>query len=155
LYQNVSAAFLEDFGGLLEGLASWESELTAFKAKAWVFRQNRDMRFSASKAPYKTNLAAFFSVGGGKSHGPGYYLHIQLGLGVVFHSAFLFIEFVIRLARPFNRIRYSFLPLPLKMAYCVKHSMVKRPIFGCSRNYTQCGKYLGTIEKHPAALISS
>lgn len=63
--QDVSAAFYEDVGRLLEGIASWVSELTAFKARDWVFRQNRDIRFSANKAPYKTNLPGFFSVGGG------------------------------------------------------------------------------------------
>ncbi|SIS49616.1 DUF2461 domain-containing protein [Belliella pelovolcani] len=78
-YQEVRAVFLEDVAELLEGVSSWEPALAGFKAKDCVFRQNRDIRFSANKAPYKTNLAAYFSVGGKKSNGPGYYLHIQPG----------------------------------------------------------------------------
>ncbi len=78
-YLDVRATFLEDVGTLLEGVAAWEPALTAFKAKDCVFRQNRDIRFSANKAPYKTNFAAYFSVGGKKSNDPGYYLHIQPG----------------------------------------------------------------------------
>ena len=78
-YLEVKAEFLEDVGILLEGVAAWEPSLTAFKAKDCVFRQNRDIRFSANKAPYKTNFAAYFSVGGKKSNDPGYYMHIQPG----------------------------------------------------------------------------
>ncbi|GAB2624449.1 DUF2461 domain-containing protein [Belliella aquatica] len=78
-YQKVRGEFIEDVGELLGGITSWEPALTAFKAKDCVFRQNRDIRFSANKAPYKTNLAAYFSVGGKKSNDPGYYLHIQPG----------------------------------------------------------------------------
>jgi uncharacterized protein (TIGR02453 family) len=56
-----------------------EPELAAFKPKDCVFRQNRDVRFSANKDPYKTNFGAYFSPGGKKSPGPGYYLQIQPG----------------------------------------------------------------------------
>jgi uncharacterized protein (TIGR02453 family) len=53
--------------------------LSSFKAKDCVFRQNRDVRFSSNKDPYKINFAAYFSVGGKKSIGPGYYVHVQPG----------------------------------------------------------------------------
>lgn len=78
-YQQVRTAFLEDVAELLAEISKWEPELSAFKPKDCVFRQNRDVRFSANKDPYKTNLAAYFSVGGKKSNDPGYYLHIQPG----------------------------------------------------------------------------
>jgi uncharacterized protein (TIGR02453 family) len=78
-YQEVRGAFLEDVEGLLQAISHWEPQLSGFKGKDCVFRQNRDVRFSANKDPYKTNLAAYFSVGGKKSNGPGYYLHIQPG----------------------------------------------------------------------------
>lgn len=78
-YQKVKGEFIEDVGELLGGITAWEPALTAFKAKNCVFRQNRDIRFSANKSPYKTNLAAYFSVRGKKSNDPGYYLHIQPG----------------------------------------------------------------------------
>ncbi|MFD2035678.1 DUF2461 domain-containing protein [Belliella marina] len=79
LYQSVREKFLGDVADLLVGISVWEPELAGFKPKDCVFRQNRDIRFSANKAPYKTNLAAYFAVGGKKYNGPGYYLHIQPG----------------------------------------------------------------------------
>lgn len=78
-YQKIRENFLSDVEVILQGIIQWEPELSGFKAKDCVFRQNRDVRFSANKDPYKTNLAAYFSVGGKKSTGPGYYLHIQPG----------------------------------------------------------------------------
>ena len=78
-YQKVRGEFIEDVGELLESITAWEPALTAFKAKDCVFRQNRDIRFSAYIAPYKTNFAAYFSTGGIKYYGPGYYLHLQPG----------------------------------------------------------------------------
>jgi uncharacterized protein (TIGR02453 family) len=78
-YQEVRAEFIDDVAELLAGISTWEPDLSAFTPKDCVFRQNRDVRFSANKDPYKTNLAAYFSIGGKKSNGPGYYLHIQPG----------------------------------------------------------------------------
>ena len=78
-YLKIKENLLGDVEILLNGISQWEPELSGFKAKDCVFRQNRDVRFSANKDPYKTNLAAYFSVGGKKSSGPGYYLHIQPG----------------------------------------------------------------------------
>lgn len=78
-YLESKEELLEDVGVILKGLAEWEPAFEAFKPKDCVFRQNRDVRFSANKAPYKTNFAAYFSPKGKKSEGPGYYLHIQPG----------------------------------------------------------------------------
>ena len=78
-YLKIRESLLADVEEVLQGITQWEPELSGFKAKDCVFRQNRDVRFSANKDPYKTNLAAYFSVGGKKSSGPGYYLHIQPG----------------------------------------------------------------------------
>ena len=76
-YLECKEEFLEDVGVILKGLAEWEPAFEAFKPKDCVFRQNRDVRFSANKDPYKTNFAAYFSPKGKKSEGPGYYLHVQ------------------------------------------------------------------------------
>lgn len=78
-YTETKARFLEDVTVLLKELTELEPELSAFKPKDCVFRQNRDVRFSANKDPYKTNFGAYFSPGGKKSPGPGYYLQIQPG----------------------------------------------------------------------------
>ncbi|MBN3580866.1 DUF2461 domain-containing protein [Algoriphagus aestuarii] len=78
-YLECKEEFLEDVAVILKGLAEREPVFEAFKPKDCVFRQNRDVRFSANKDPYKTNFAAYFSPKGKKSEGPGYYLHIQPG----------------------------------------------------------------------------
>jgi uncharacterized protein (TIGR02453 family) len=78
-YMETKSRFLEDVEVLLKELTELEPELSAFKPKDCVFRQNRDIRFSSNKAPYKTNFGAYFSPKGKKSPGPGYYLQIQPG----------------------------------------------------------------------------
>ncbi|MGY6560205.1 MAG: DUF2461 domain-containing protein [Nitritalea sp.] len=78
-YQAVRKAFLGDVGQLLEGAVHFEPGLAHLQAKDCVFRQNRDIRFSANKNPYKTNLAAYLALGGKKSEGPGYYIHLEPG----------------------------------------------------------------------------
>ena len=43
-----------------------------------LFRLHRDTRFSADKAPYKTNVAAHFRHEAGREvHGPGFYLSLE------------------------------------------------------------------------------
>ena len=49
------------------------------QAKDCIFRIFRDVRFSKDKTPYKPNFGAFFSKGGRKYNGAGYYLHIEPG----------------------------------------------------------------------------
>lgn len=78
-YLDVKAYFLEDVAELLKGLIPIEPGLEVLRPKDCVFRQNRDIRFSPDKRPYKTNFAGYFSIGGKKSPGPGYYLHVQPG----------------------------------------------------------------------------
>lgn len=78
-YQSTRAILLEDAEVLLQEMVALEPSLAAFKAKNCLFRQNRDVRFSANKNPYKTNFGVYFSPGGKKSPGPGYYLQIQPG----------------------------------------------------------------------------
>jgi uncharacterized protein (TIGR02453 family) len=78
-YLETKERFLEDVAVLLKEMTELEPELSAFKPKDCVFRQNRDVRFSANKDPYKTNFGTYFSPGGKKSPGPGYYLQIQPG----------------------------------------------------------------------------
>ncbi|MDN3669666.1 DUF2461 domain-containing protein [Echinicola jeungdonensis] len=78
-YQNARSEFLELVEALLIEMVKLEPGLEPLKAKDCVFRQNRDIRFSSNKAPYKINMAALFAVEGKKSNMPGYYLHIQPG----------------------------------------------------------------------------
>lgn len=78
-YLQVKSGFLQEVSELLTKMVEIEPGLAALRPKDCIFRQNRDIRFSANKSPYKNNLAAYFAVGGKKSNGPGYYLHIQPG----------------------------------------------------------------------------
>lgn len=50
-----------------------------------LFRVNRDIRFSADKAPYKTHQAMFLWEGADKKTSPGFYLSVSghdVGVGV-------------------------------------------------------------------------
>lgn len=78
-YLETREILLEDVAIMLKQLSEMEPELLAFKPKDCVFRQNRDIRFSANKTPYKTNFGIYFAPGGKKSPGPGYYVQIQPG----------------------------------------------------------------------------
>jgi uncharacterized protein (TIGR02453 family) len=78
-YQSTRASLLEDAEVLLQEMVALEPSLATFKAKNCLFRQNRDVRFSANKNPYKTNFGVYFSPTGKNSPGPGYYLQIQPG----------------------------------------------------------------------------
>ncbi|MHA7131479.1 DUF2461 domain-containing protein [Algoriphagus namhaensis] len=78
-YMDTRNRFIEDVEILLKQMTEIEPALSAFKPKDCVFRQNRDIRFSANKDPYKTNFGAYFSPGGKKSPRPGYYLQVQPG----------------------------------------------------------------------------
>lgn len=82
-YLKVKEEFIDEVGNLLHGLVEIEPGMENFRPKDCVFRQNRDVRFSPNKMPYKTNMAAYFALGGKKSNGPGYYLHIQPGKSFV------------------------------------------------------------------------
>jgi uncharacterized protein (TIGR02453 family) len=78
-YLETRETLMEDVALMLGQLTETEPELATFKPKDCVFRQNRDIRFSANKTPYKTNFGIYFAPGGKKSPGPGYYLQIQPG----------------------------------------------------------------------------
>jgi uncharacterized protein (TIGR02453 family) len=76
-YQRARNDFQTLVEELLHDMVELEPGMAILKPKDCIFRQNRDIRFSTNKDPYKTHMAAYFAVGGKKSDGPGYYLHIQ------------------------------------------------------------------------------
>lgn len=78
-YQQARADFQAIVSDLLKQMVELEPGMANLRPQDCIFRQNRDIRFSANKNPYKNNMAAYFAVGGKKSDGPGYYLHIQPG----------------------------------------------------------------------------
>jgi uncharacterized protein (TIGR02453 family) len=79
LYITAKEDFEQVVTTLLEGLGIAEPVFREQKAKDCVFRIFRDVRFSKDKTPYKAHFGAFFSRGGRKFPGAGYYLHIEPG----------------------------------------------------------------------------
>lgn len=78
-YQAAKEDFEVLVTAILDGLAVSEPVFAEQKAKDCIFRIFRDVRFSKDKTPYKANFGAFFSRGGRKYPGAGYYLHIDPG----------------------------------------------------------------------------
>lgn len=69
-------AFLEK---LIPAIGTFDASVKELQPKHCMFRIYRDVRFSKDKTPYKTHMGAYISGRGKKSHGPGYYIHIQPG----------------------------------------------------------------------------
>ncbi len=78
-YELIKIDFKNFINELIASIAKFDPSVKHLEAKDCIFRINRDVRFSANKAPYKTNIAAFISPEGKKSISAGYYIHIQPG----------------------------------------------------------------------------
>jgi uncharacterized protein (TIGR02453 family) len=71
-FEGFASDLLSAFTPMVPGLATQ-------KAKDCTYRIFRDVRFSKDKTPYKSHFGAFFSEGGRKWDGAGYYLHLEPG----------------------------------------------------------------------------
>lgn len=80
-YDSNRKAMLEMTSRLLEGVSSFDHtiEEAHFKPGDCMMRQNRDIRFSKDKAPYKTNCFVLIGKGGKKGKFASYYMSIQPG----------------------------------------------------------------------------
>ena len=78
-YEAAKADVQNMVGQLIPAIASFDEPIGALQIKDCTFRINRDVRFSKNKLPYKNNMAAYFSPGGKKAVGAGYYFHIEPG----------------------------------------------------------------------------
>jgi uncharacterized protein (TIGR02453 family) len=76
-YQAAKADFELFITKILGHLAEQEPLFKEQQAKDCIFRIFRDVRFSKDKTPYKSHFGAFFSKGGKKFPGAGYYLHLD------------------------------------------------------------------------------
>ncbi len=81
LYETAKTDIVSLLTTVLSGLEQTDPALATAQlvAKSCLFRINRDVRFSANKAPYKTCFGAWFAVGGKKSPAAGYYVHLEPG----------------------------------------------------------------------------
>lgn len=82
-YDVVKADYLSLAQQLLDAMKQEDPSLEMLTAKDCIFRINRDVRFSANKSPYKTNLGIALQSGGKKSQMAAYYLHIEEGTAFV------------------------------------------------------------------------
>ncbi|MDD2195859.1 MAG: DUF2461 domain-containing protein [Bacteroidales bacterium] len=76
-YEFARQNFSDFTNSLIAAIASFDKSIGTLEAKDCTFRIYRDMRFSANKTPYKTNMGAYISRGGKKSSFAGYYFHLE------------------------------------------------------------------------------
>jgi uncharacterized protein (TIGR02453 family) len=62
---------------LINEVRSFDKEIGFLQPKDCMYRIYRDLRFSADKTPYKTNMGAYIAKNGKCGGYPGYYFHIQ------------------------------------------------------------------------------
>ncbi len=76
-YLEAKAEFTALVEELLIGISQKRSAYAKLEASECIFRINRDLRFTANKAPYKTNFGASVNLYGKKSPKAGLYIHIE------------------------------------------------------------------------------
>lgn len=79
LYVDAKSDFEQLVSKVIDSLGKVDGDIATLLSKNCMFRQNRDIRFSKDKTPYKTHFGASFDRGGRKSGFAGYYLHIEPG----------------------------------------------------------------------------
>ena len=106
-YQLAKDDYEAFFAEVLEGLSSTEPVFKDHIAKDCIFRIFRDVRFSKDKTPYKAHFGAFFSKGGRKYPGAGYYFHLEPG-GKSFAGGGLWVPEAPLLKKVRQEIDYNF-----------------------------------------------
>ena len=76
-FQKSAEEFKEFTNSLILGINEFDDFVGSIDPKDCIFRVYRDVRFSANKAPYKTNFGAYIARGGRKSPYAGYYFHLD------------------------------------------------------------------------------
>ena len=64
---------------MIEQISAFDADVASLEPAKTVFRQYRDVRFSADKTPYKVDMGAFFNKGGKHINNAGYYIHLEPG----------------------------------------------------------------------------
>ena len=78
-YETAKADIQTMVAELIPAIAAFDPPIGQLVVKDCTFRINRDVRFSKNKSPYKTNMSAYFSMGGKKASVAGYYFHFEPG----------------------------------------------------------------------------
>lgn len=76
-YIEAKTEMLNLLSAVNEKLAKQDRRYTTIEVKKCLFRINRDVRFSANKSPYKTNIGASINLYGKKSMNAGFYIHLE------------------------------------------------------------------------------
>ncbi|MCX7986482.1 MAG: DUF2461 domain-containing protein, partial [Bacteroidales bacterium] len=78
-YKQVKSQFDAFVEALIFRMVEHDADLAYLTVRDCTYRIYRDIRFSADKTPYKTNMGAYLVKGGKKSQLAGYYFHIEPG----------------------------------------------------------------------------
>lgn len=78
-YHKAKQDVIELVKNVTANLAKKSKAYAEIDATKCLFRINRDVRFSANKDPYKTNMGAIINIHGKKSLKAGLYIHIEPG----------------------------------------------------------------------------
>ena len=89
-YKKVREEVQEFVDELIYMMATFDKKLIDDEVKGYIFRINRDSRFSKNKSPYKTNIGILILSGGRNSmmEKAGYYLHIEPGKSIIGGGAY-------------------------------------------------------------------
>ncbi|HMJ47213.1 MAG TPA: DUF2461 domain-containing protein [Ferruginibacter sp.] len=82
-FENAKNDFNKMVEGLIAGIGKFDPQVASLTAKETMFRQNRDIRFSKDKRPYKHHMGTYINPGGKKINTPGYYFHLEPGKSIV------------------------------------------------------------------------
>jgi uncharacterized protein (TIGR02453 family) len=83
LYKTAKQNYIDFIALIISKIAKKNKAYADIEPSKCLFRVNRDVRFSANKAPYKTNFGASINVFGKKSMKAGLYIHIEPGVSFV------------------------------------------------------------------------
>lgn len=78
-FEDAKQDLLQLVNNIIKQLGKKDADIALLAPKDCVYRQNRDVRFSKDKSPYKINMGAYFNRGGKKSNNAGYYFHLEPG----------------------------------------------------------------------------
>lgn len=78
-FEDAKLDFENLTGEIIKKLGRIDESIAHLQPKECTFRQNRDVRFSKDKSPYKINMGMYLSKGGKKGFQPGYYFHLEPG----------------------------------------------------------------------------
>lgn len=77
LYADAQEDFENLITRLIPRINQFDATIGSLEASDCIFRIYRDVRFSASKLPYKCHFGAYIAPSGRKSTLAGYYVHIE------------------------------------------------------------------------------